>query len=71
MFGHVNLLISIAYKQRYSQDKKRIKPLLFKRCGELGLLGVTAYVNYGGSGMDATAACIVHEELSQVAFPLS
>jgi len=37
---------------------------LFRRAGELGLLGVTVDPDYGGSGMDATAACIVHEELS-------
>lgn len=37
---------------------------LFRRCGDLGLLGVTVDPEYGGSGMDATAACIVHEELS-------
>jgi isovaleryl-CoA dehydrogenase len=37
---------------------------LFRKCGELGLLGVTAPEQYGGSGMDATAAVIVHEELA-------
>lgn len=37
---------------------------LFRKCGELGLLGITADVEFGGSGMDATAAVIVHEELS-------
>ncbi|CAM9630035.1 unnamed protein product [Chrysoparadoxa australica] len=37
---------------------------LFKKCGDLGLLGVTASEEYGGSGLDATAATIVHEELS-------
>lgn len=37
---------------------------LFKRLGDLGLLGVTVPTEYGGSGMDAAAACIVHEELS-------
>eukprot|EP00629_Pelagomonadales_sp_RCC1024_P008550 CAMPEP_0119293440 /NCGR_PEP_ID=MMETSP1329-20130426/46094_1 /TAXON_ID=114041 /ORGANISM="Genus nov. species nov., Strain RCC1024" /LENGTH=414 /DNA_ID=CAMNT_0007294309 /DNA_START=78 /DNA_END=1319 /DNA_ORIENTATION=- len=37
---------------------------LFARCGELGLLGVTADESCGGSGMDAVAACIVSEELS-------
>lgn len=37
---------------------------IFKQLGELGLLGVTVPLEYGGSGMDATAACIVHEELS-------
>ena len=37
---------------------------LFKKLGELGLLGVTAPVEFGGSGMDATAAVIAHEELA-------
>lgn len=37
---------------------------LFSRAGELGLLGVTVDPEYGGAGMDAVAACIVHEELS-------
>lgn len=37
---------------------------IFRSLGELGLLGVTVPPEYGGSGMDATAACIVHEELS-------
>jgi isovaleryl-CoA dehydrogenase len=37
---------------------------LFKKLGGLGLLGITAPVEYGGSGMDAVAACIAHEELS-------
>jgi isovaleryl-CoA dehydrogenase len=37
---------------------------LFRRLGELGLLGITVDEAYGGSGMDATAAVIVHEELS-------
>jgi isovaleryl-CoA dehydrogenase len=37
---------------------------LFRRLGELGLLGVTIDERFGGSGMDATAAVIVHEEIS-------
>eukprot|EP00434_Breviolum_minutum_P003637 symbB.v1.2.003202.t2/scaffold166.1/size289592/4 len=37
---------------------------LFRKLGELGLLGVTVPEAYGGSGMDATAAVIVHEELA-------
>jgi len=37
---------------------------LFKKLGELGLLGLTAPEEFGGAGMDATAAVIVHEELS-------
>jgi len=39
---------------------------LFRKLGELGLLGVTVPEEYGGSGMDATAAVIVHEELAAV-----
>jgi isovaleryl-CoA dehydrogenase len=46
---------------------------LFRELGTLGLLGVTADPEFGGSGMDATAAVIVHEELaaSDPAFCLS
>ena len=37
---------------------------LFRKLGELGLLGITVPEAYGGSGMDAVSAVIVHEELS-------
>lgn len=37
---------------------------LFKKIGDLGLLGLTVPEQFGGAGMDATAATIVHEELS-------
>ena len=40
------------------------KPL-FKRLGDLGLLGITIPAEDGGAGMDATAAVIVHHELSR------
>ena len=33
---------------------------LFRKLGELGLLGITVDPEYGGSGMDAVAAVIVH-----------
>ncbi len=39
---------------------------LFRKLGELGLLGVTAPPESGGSAMDATAAVIVHEELAAI-----
>ena len=39
---------------------------LFRELGELGLLGVTAPPEHGGSGMDPTAAVIAHEELAAV-----
>lgn len=46
---------------------------LFRKLGGLGLLGITCKEEYGGSGMDATAAVIAHEELcaSDPAFCLS
>ncbi len=37
---------------------------LLRSTGELGLLGITVSDDFGGSGMDATAAVIAHEELS-------
>src|SRR4029079_7606253 len=37
---------------------------LVRRMGELGLLGITIPEKFGGAGMDAAAAVIVHEELS-------
>lgn len=45
---------------QYNREE-RLNRDLFERAGELGLLGVTADPEYGGAGMDATAACIVHE----------
>ena len=36
---------------------------LFKRAGELGFLGVTLPAEYGGSGLDASAAVLLYEEL--------
>jgi len=38
---------------------------LFRKLGELGLLGITIPDEDGGAGMDATAAVIVHHELSK------
>jgi isovaleryl-CoA dehydrogenase len=37
---------------------------LFGKLGELGLLGITAPAKFGGSGMDASAAVIAHEEIA-------
>ena len=37
---------------------------LLRSMGEMGLLGLTVDESHGGAGLDATAAVIVHEELS-------
>lgn len=51
--------------QAHEHDKKEKFNLpLFRKLGELGLLGITVPDTYGGAGMDALAAVIVHEELS-------
>ncbi|MFO0563193.1 MAG: acyl-CoA dehydrogenase family protein [Polyangiales bacterium] len=39
---------------------------LFRKLGELGLLGLTVSPQYDGAGMDASAVTIAHEELSAV-----
>ena len=38
---------------------------LFRKLGDLGLLGITVSEEDGGAGMDAVAAVIVHHELSK------
>lgn len=51
--------------QALEYDKQeRFNLPLFRQLGNLGLLGITVPADYGGSGMDAPAAVIVHEELS-------
>ncbi len=42
--------------------KEQFNVPLFKHLGQLGLLGITVDPEYGGSGMDATAAVIAHGE---------
>ena len=51
--------------QAHEYDKhEKFNLDLLKSLGEIGLLGITISDEYGGSGMDATAAVIAHEELS-------
>jgi len=38
---------------------------LLRRCGELGLLGITVPAEWGGAGMDTLGAVIVHHEFSK------
>jgi isovaleryl-CoA dehydrogenase len=47
----------------YNREEKFNLPL-FRKLGDLGLLGITVSPDFGGSGMDAVAACIAHEEVS-------
>ena len=51
--------------QAHEHDRaEKFNLKLFKKIGELGLLGLTVPEEFGGSGLDATAVCLVHEELS-------
>jgi isovaleryl-CoA dehydrogenase len=47
----------------HDRDEK-FNHALFKKLGDLGLLGITVDERFGGSGMDPVAAVIAHEELS-------
>ena len=44
--------------------EERFNIELFRKLGDLGLLGITVAEEFGGSGMDAVAAVIAHEEIS-------
>lgn len=51
--------------QALEHDRKETFNLpLFRKLGGLGLLGITVPEAYGGSGLDATAAVIAHEEIA-------
>ncbi|MGD8317438.1 MAG: acyl-CoA dehydrogenase family protein [Myxococcales bacterium] len=47
-----------------SDHDERFNVELFRRLGELGLLGITVEERFGGAGLDPVAAVIAHEELS-------
>ncbi len=46
-------------------QKQALNVPLFRRLGELGLLGITVSADDGGAGMDAVAAVIAHHEISK------
>ena len=48
---------------KFDREEKFNLPL-FRKLGELGLLGITVPEDFGGAGMDALAAVIVHEEIA-------
>ena len=49
--------------EKFDREEKFNLPL-FRKLGDLGLLGISVDSKYGGSEMDATAAALVHEEIS-------
>src|SRR3954466_14761931 len=58
-------VVSEVEPQAGEYDRKELFNLpLFKRLGELGLLGITVSDTFGGSAMDGVAAVIAHEEIS-------
>ena len=51
--------------QAHEHDRhEKFNTGLFRKLGDLGLLGITVGEEHGGVGMDATAVAIVNEELS-------
>ena len=56
----------LAPKAEHHDETETFNIEAFKKMGELGLLGITADPEYGGSGLGATAATIVMEELGKV-----
>jgi isovaleryl-CoA dehydrogenase len=46
-------------------EKECLNIDLFRRLGDLGLLGITVPAEDGGAGMDTVAAVIAHEEISK------
>lgn len=50
--------------ERFDQRQEMNLPL-FRRLGELGLLGITIPAEDGGAGMDTTAAVIAHHEIAR------
>lgn len=51
---------------RHAEETESFPAQIFKRWGELGLLGVRYPSDVGGSGLDKVSDCIVREELSYV-----
>ena len=49
--------------EKFDREEKFNLPL-FRKLGDLGLLGISVGSEYGGSDMDATASVIVHEEIA-------
>ena len=55
----------LAPKAEHHDNEESFNIEAFRKMGEIGLLGITADPKYGGSGLGATAATIVMEELGK------
>ena len=68
LFPHRGIVSDLVFLLREFEVPRRQSPAtfnVFNRLGsDLGLMGVLVSEEDGGSGMDAVAACIVHEELA-------
>jgi isovaleryl-CoA dehydrogenase len=61
-----DLVRTVVEPQADEHDQKATLNVdLMRKCGELGLLGITVPAEHGGSGMDSVGAVIVHHELSK------
>jgi isovaleryl-CoA dehydrogenase len=56
----------LAPKAADLDEKEGFNESAFRKLGEMGLLGITAHPDFGGSGMDCVAATLVMEELGAV-----
>ncbi len=59
---------SLSEVEPQAEDHDRTGTLnvaLLRRCGELGLLGLTVPEEHGGAGLDAVAAVIAHHEIAK------
>lgn len=56
----------VALQAAEFDEKGELNVELFRKLGELELLGITIPAEDGGAGMDAVAATIVHHELAKV-----
>ena len=58
-------LNELAPRAEHHDNEETFNIEAFRKMGEIGLLGITADPKYGGSGLGATAATIVMEELGK------
>jgi isovaleryl-CoA dehydrogenase len=61
-----NLVRDVVEPQADAYNKRgALNVGLMRKCGELGLLGITVPSDWGGAGMDVTASVLVHHELAK------